>query len=400
MEIIMLTLIQEKVSQAVDILNELKIDCWLTFVRETSASADPVLPLIYGTDLTWQSALILTKSGKRIAIVGRFEAETAWRTEAYDQVISYDEALRPVLLEVLEKLNPGKIAINYSENDPVADGLSLGMYRILSGYLNGSPFSEHLISAENLIGALRGRKTSEEIARIRAAVATTEDIYRATFAQLKPGMSELEIADFMHRQLDVLGLEPAWDLEHCPTVNAGPDSPVGHVGPTEIRVQRGQLVHFDFGVKQDDYCSDVQRVVYLLKEGKSAAPEVVQKAFETVVQAIQQAVNAMKPGVTGLEIDNIARGVITSAGYPEYKYATGHHLGRAAHDGGGILGPQWERYGDSPNRKLEVGHVYTVEPGLALPDYGYIGIEEDVLVTENGAEYLGRPQTELILVSK
>ncbi len=199
-------------------------------------------------------------------------------------------------------------------------------------------------------------------------------------------------------QLDELGLQPAWDLEHCPTVNAGPDSPVGHIGPTNIQVARGQLVHFDFGVKQDDYCSDIQRVVYLLKEGETEAPSIVQQAFETEVSAIRQAVEAMKPGVTGLEIDKIARGVITAAGFPEYKYATGHHLGRAAHDGGGILGPLWERYGDSPNRKLEAGHVYTVEPGLALPGYGYIGLEEDVFITEDGAEYLSQPQTELILL--
>ena len=259
----MATLIQEKVSQAIEILDELEIDLWLTFVRETSAFADPVLPLIYGTDLTWQSALILTRSGERIAIVGRFEAETARRVEVYNQVIPYDEALRPVLLKTLERLNPGKLAINYSLNDPVADGLSLGMFRILTGYLEDTPFENCTISAENLIGALRGRKTPEEIARIRAAVATTADIYSATFFHLWPGMSELEIADFMHRELNDLGLEPAWDLEHCPTVNAGPDSPVGHVGPTDIQVQRGQLVHFDFGVKQDDYCSDIQRVVYL-----------------------------------------------------------------------------------------------------------------------------------------
>jgi Xaa-Pro aminopeptidase len=85
-------------------------------------------------------------------------------------------------------------------------------------------------------------------------------------------------------------------------------------------------------------------------------------------------------------------------GYPEYKYATGHHLGRTVHDGAGILGPTWERYGDTPNYPVEVGHVYTLEPGLMLPEYGYIGLEEDVLVTEHETLYLSIPQTELILI--
>jgi Xaa-Pro aminopeptidase len=105
----------------------------------------------------------------------------------------------------------------------------------------------------------------------------------------------------------------------------------------------------------------------------------------------------MVPGVLGEDVDIAARSVITGAGYPEYKYATGHHLGRLAHDGGGILGPTWERYGDSPHRPLEAGNVFTVEPGVAVPGYGYIGLEEDVLVTGTAAEYLGAPQRELVL---
>ena len=394
----MSALTQEKVEQAIGILEEKEIDLWLTFVRETSASGDPVMPLIYGdADLTWQSALILARSGERIAIVGRFDAETARNIGAYETVIGYDESLRLELLPILERLDPGSIALNYSADDVLADGLSHGLYTVMMGYLQDSPFADRIVSAEGIIRALRGRKTPGEVSRIQAAVETTRLIYERTFSHVQPGMSEIEIGNYMQAQLEEFGVGPAWHAGHCPTVNAGPDSPVGHVGRTEQTIERGQLLHFDFGVQQDAYCSDIQRVVYLLAPGESHPPEPVQHGFDTVVRAVQAAVDTMKPGVTGKDVDDAARGAITGAGYPEYKYATGHHLGRLAHDGGGVLGPTWERYGDSPFQPLEVGNVFTVEPGLAVPGYGYIGLEEDVVVTETGAEYLGPPQRELVV---
>ncbi len=394
----MSSLLHEKVAQAVAILQETGTDAWLTFVRETLAQRDPALALIYGpASLTWQSALILTRAGERIAIVGHFDAETARRTGLYDTVIPYHGSVREPLLEVLARLDPAQIAVNTSLTDAQADGLTHGMYRVLTGYLEGTPYAGRLVSAERIIGALRCRKTPAEVARIRAAVDTTLRIYERTWDALRPGMTEIEVAGLMHAQLAAMGVTAAWDPASCPAVNAGPDSPVGHAAPTDIRLARGQIVHFDFGVRQAEYCSDIQRVVYLLREGEVEAPEPVQRGFETVRRAVEAAVAAMRPGVPGWQVDAAARSVVTGAGYPEYKYSTGHHLGRDAHDGGGRLGPRWEQYGDTPDRLLEPGHVYTVEPGLAVPGYGYIGLEEDVLVTEAGAEYLGEPQRELIL---
>ena len=355
-----------------------------------------MLPLIYGGDLTWHSALLIPRRGDPTAIVGRYEVEAAQRTGAYPQVIGYDESIRPVLLDVLEGINPARIAINTSVNDVHADGLTHGMYETLLRYFEGTPYGERLVSAEHLIAAVRGRKTQEEVRRIRAAVQTTDNIYAETFEYMQVGMTEQQVGAFMWAQMDVRGVTEAWQRESCPAVNAGPDSPVGHAGPTLIQIEPGQIVHFDFGVKQDGYCSDIQRVVYILREGESEAPEVVRRGFETIVRAIQAAAQAMKPGVLGKEVDAVAREIVAAAGYPEYRYATGHQLGRTAHDGAALLGPLWERYGETPNYPLEAGQIYTIEPGLAVPGYGYIGIEEDVLVTDDGALFLGKPQTELI----
>ena len=332
------TLVQEKVTQSIAILNELKIDCWLTFARESAAGIDPVLPLIYGHHITWQSAFLLLRSGERIAILGRYDSDNARNCGAYDEVIGYDQGVSGPLLEVLRRFDPQQIALNYSANDAHADGLGHGLYRQLLAYWEGTPFAERVISAEPIITRLRGRKTAVEIERIRQAIRTTFELYNRTYEFADAGISERAIGAYMHEQMDALGLETSWERDSCPAVNAGPDTPIGHLGPGDTRVATGQLLHFDFGLRQDDYCSDIQRVMYFLAEGERQPPQPVQRAFETVTRAIQTAVDCMRPGVLGYEVDAVARKVITDAGYPEFRYATGHQVGRSAHDGGGEIG--------------------------------------------------------------
>jgi Xaa-Pro aminopeptidase len=392
-------LIQEKTKQAVSILQEFDIDLWITFARETTAGGDPVLPLIYGHDLTWQSAVIISKTGKRIAIVGFFEENTATRTNAFEQVIPYNQSIKPALLEVLDEFKPASIALNYSQDDVYSDGLSYGLYQVLLDYLKDRPeYTKNILSAEKIISALRGRKTDTELRKIVDAIKTTNDIYDHTMRSVSAGMSEAQIAALMHQQVTKLGLTTSWEWEHCPTVNAGPDSPVGHVQPTNIKLEPGHLLHFDFGVKQNEYCSDIQRLAFLPSAEQPEPPAEMQRAFSTVVQAIQNSASAIKPGVLGKDIDAIARTTITEAGYPEFKHATGHQVGRQAHDGGAIIGPEWERYGNTPNWPLEEDQIYTIEPSIIHPEFGVIALEEMVRVTEHGCEFLSTPQTEFIIL--
>ena len=392
-------LIQEKVSQAVEILREKETDLWLTFVRETSGVRDPILNFIIGPgDLTWETALMFTRSGERIAIIGRLEAEALERLDVYGSISAYDKGISQPLRETLTRLNPQTIAINFSPNNVHADGLTHAMFLKLEEYLKDTPFANRLVSAEGIISALRGRKTPSEVEKIRRAVQITAEIFEQTFAWIQVGMTEKEIGQHMQQALTERGVGPAWPLESNPAVNSGPDSPAGHSGPTGIKIQPGHLLHFDFGVKFEEYCSDIQRMAYVLRPGETDAPEQVSHGFATVRLAIENLRAALKPGVKGVEMDAIARQTILDAGYPEYMYGTGHQLGRVAHDGGALLGPLWEKYGQQPNQRVEAGNVYTIEPGLAVPGYGYIGLEEDVLVTQNGAEYLGPPQEKLIFL--
>jgi Xaa-Pro dipeptidase len=388
-------LIQEKITQATAILNEFDVDVWLTFVRETSMSPDPALELIAGVDVTWESAFVLNRTGKHTAVIGHFDSENVINLAVYSQVIGYHEGIGDHLRAVLNSLDPQRIAINYSENDVAADGLSHGLYLKLLAHLQGTPFADRLISAENLIAALRGRKSPTEVEQVRRAIATTEALFNEVEAFIKPGMTQRQISTYVHERIDSMGLGYAWPKPFNPIVTCGPDSAVGHASPGDVVLQKGHTLHLDLGIKQNEYCSDIQRMWYVLDDGETEAPAEVQRAFDVVYGAIKVGESALRPGIPGWQVDEAARDFIVDNGYPEYMHAFGHLLGRAAHDGATVLGPRWERYAGICERLVEVGNIFTLELHVVVPNRGIMSLEEDVLVTDSGVDYLGNPQTTL-----
>ena len=388
----------EKADQVQPLLRETGLGCWLIFVRETGLHPDPGFELVVGTDVVRNSAFLFGAGGERVAIVANFDTANVRGTGVFREVIGYDEDIRAALLDVLRRLDPQTVGLNYSPDDVTADGLTHGHWLLLNDLLRDTPFAARLTSAAPLLSRLRGRKSPTEVERIRGAIATAEEIVECLTPHVRLGVSEWVLADLVHQEFRRRGVAPAWGWESCPVVNTGPASDVGHAAPRDdLQVEPGHVVHIDLGVRQNDFCSDLQRMWYVRRPGETAPSESVRRAFATVVRAIEAGAAALRPGVRGCDVDAAARRVVVEASYPEFKHGLGHGLGRAVHDGGTLLGPRWPCYGSKPESAVEAGNVFTLELGVPT-EAGFVGLEEDVLVTERGCEFLSSFQRDLLLV--
>ncbi|MFQ5500397.1 MAG: M24 family metallopeptidase [Candidatus Zixiibacteriota bacterium] len=382
-----------KIEQACKLLDELDIDLWLLFVRESSMQADPALPLVIGFDVTWQSFFAFSRTGKSYALVGNFDDENVRRSGRFSEVHSFTQSVRDDFCNLIDRIVPRTIAVNYSTSDPAADGLTHGMYQLLCEYLANTPYADRLISAEDLLSKLRSRKLDIEISRLSSSAITAVEAWRAATARILPGMTEIEIAAVIDDEIQRRNVIPSFST----IVNAGDKSKPGHALPSTAKLEPGDLLHVDFGVKLDDYCSDLQRLIYFRRPGESTAPQELIDAFEHVADIITETAALCRPGAQGHEIDSEARKMLVEHGYPEYQHALGHQLGRAVHDGGAIIGPKWERYGRAPTMPMDSNNAFTLELEIILPGIGCVGLEEDICVTETGGRFLCPRQQELII---
>jgi len=348
---------------------------------------------VIGEDVTWQSFFMFSRKGQSIALVGNFDRELFTRGGRFTEVHTYTGGARDQFRRLIAELNPRHIAVNYSADNPAADGLTHGMYLLLLEYLHDTPYADRIVSAGEICAKLRSRKTAAEIDLIAQAARMTTDAWADAVSKISTGMTEIEIAGVVDSCIADRGTNSFHTI-----VNAGDKSAPGHGQPSEAILEPGDLLHVDFGIRHNDYCSDLQRLVYYRRPGKTEVPADLIRAFNLVRDIITAAGAACRPGIAGWEVDALARKMLTDQGYPEYQHALGHQLGRQAHDGGAVIGPQWERYGKTPDIPLEEGNAFTLELEIMLPGIGCVGLEEDVVIEKGGARFLCPRQEELIVV--
>lgn len=387
-------MLKEKIKQAAEILAQLDIDLWMILCRESETMTDPSLELMVGEHVSGSGAFIISKTGNATALTWVHDAANIERLGVYDSVKTYTFNFAKSLKKIIEDHDPQKIALNYSISSFTADGLTHGMYLKLLEALDNTPYIHRIISSEEVLFKLRARKIEPEIEYLRKAAILAETCWHELLKHTQPGMTEIEISKTLQTIITKKGSINSFSS----IVNAGAKTRPGHGLPTGAILERGDLLHIDFGVKVGGYCSDIQRLAYFRKEGESSIPEELNTAFNKVKEIIDVTSALYKPGALGLEIDKTARKILTDAGYPEYEHSLGHQIGKSVHDGGAKIGPKYEESDTTPLIPLEINNCFTVELGISVANIGYVGIEEDLVVTETGGKFLCDRQTDLIIL--
>jgi Xaa-Pro aminopeptidase len=272
----------------------------------------------------------------------------------------------------------------------VAGMLAPGRYAITD-----RTWASHLIALERLapdrsfaaageaLPLLRAVKDPEEIERLRAAGSAADAAFADVIDLPFTGRSETELA----AELDRLLIEHGHQRVDFTIVGSGPNGASGHHEPGERRIAPGDAVVMDFGGVQDDYCSDITRTVFV------GEPTDEQREVYAIVRAAQQAAfEAVRPGVSAQDVDRAARTVITEAGYGDrFVHRTGHGIGLEIHE------PPYIVEGNAT--RLEQGMTFSDEPGIYLEGRFGVRIEDQVVVTLQGAERLNEASRDLTIVA-
>ncbi|MDD2468603.1 MAG: Xaa-Pro peptidase family protein [Desulfobulbus sp.] len=239
-----------------------------------------------------------------------------------------------------------------------------------------------LKAESELVEKMRAIKDERELVLLRRSTDLNEKVFQSVYQTLEPGMSEREVALALELTMREMGAEgPSFDT----IVAFGTNAAKPHAVPTDRILEAGDLVLVDMGLILDGYCSDMTRTFVAGKPNQTFI-----ERHRIVRKAMLAGINAIRAGVTGVEVDRAARQVLIDAGYGAvFGHGLGHGVGIAVHEE--------PRLSPRGTKQLQAGMVVTVEPGLYLADWGGIRLENMVIVTEDGAEVMNHDTTSLDL---
>lgn len=271
------------------------------------------------------------------------------------------------------KLSPKKIAIEKSH-------MNVERYERLQSLYPEAEFT----GLDDQLNNMRNIKDETELEKLRKAAELADYAIEVGCREIAEGKSELEILTAIEFEMKKKGVT---SMSFDTMVLSGKKTASPHGTPGERKIQKGDFILFDLGVVWEGYCSDITRTVAF-----GEPTEKMKEIYETVRRAEQAAIDAVRPGVRAMDLDQTARDVIAEAGYGEYfTHRLGHGLGISVHEFPSLHG--------SNDMQLEEGMVFTIEPGIYHPDITGVRIEDDVVVTADGVEVLTKFPKELKIIS-
>lgn len=351
----------QRIQKAFALLKKNKIDCLL--VTEINH-------VRYLTGYSGSSGMVLLLPPKAYFFTD-FRYKVQAQKEVKNCAIVIAEQALTAELPKISKLNK-KIRIGLE-----AEFVTLSLQEKLKDLLPRATFK----STEKLVESLSISKDADEIKKIKKAVKISEKAYNEILHLIKPGVKEKDIALELEYQMRSLGAEAsAFDI----IVASGQRSSMPHGVASDKKMKKGDFITIDFGCFFQGYTSDITRTVVL---GKANAKQ--KEIYDIVLRAQLAACKAVKPGLACSRLDGVARDIIMKAGYGDYfGHGLGHGIGLIVHDGPIMNARSAET--------LRANMVVTIEPGIYIPNWGGVRIEDDVVVTATGGQILSKLPKELI----
>jgi Xaa-Pro aminopeptidase len=318
--------------------------------------------------------LLITEDRQLLLTDPRTEGQAAAEAPGFERRIAGPTTrMRDVLREAAVALRLTRIGFE-------ANHLPYGIWKSFNEALEGVATLE---PAPDLIDRIRMVKDPDEVAVLQAAIALNDAAFAHLARGLEVGQTESELAWEMERFVRTHGGE---GLAFDPITVGGPNTAVPHAIPSDRPIRDDELVLFDIGSKVRGYCSDMTRTLCL-----ESAPPTLREIWHVVRDAQLAAKDAVRPGITGAQVDEVARSVIERAGYGDaFIHGLGHGIGLEVHE------PPWITRTRGEDVLLP-GMVFTIEPGIYLQGLGGVRIEDIVLLTERGAEVLSASPKKLQL---